>query len=196
MSKLLALLATVAPILLCLSACSATYVVRPITMEAVEQLKAEALNHSVVVDYTGGTRAKPAAASAPRPAVAQGEEIGSDKTVLRGVSLDWMTFGTPTDGYRRIASSRVQRIDVIDRGRGAINGLFYGLLSGVAAGVLVGAIAGSGDCTQTSNGYYTTTQCPSQSGSMMKFGLEGGLGAALVCTLMGAAFGYRTTFEF
>jgi hypothetical protein len=66
----------------------------------------------------------------------------------------------------------------------------------VAAGVLVGAIAGSGGCTQTNNGYYTTTQCPSLSGSMMKFGLVGGLGGALVGTLMGAAFGYRTTFEF
>ena len=122
MSKLLALLATVAPILLCLSACSATYVVRPITMEAVEQLKAEALNHSVVVDYTGGTRAKPAAASAPRPAVAQGEEIGSDKTVLRGVSLDWMTFGTPTDRcFRGGTGTEVGRVSVgaADSGAGA-----------------------------------------------------------------------------
>lgn len=196
MSKLRAPLATVALILGSFSACSTTHVVGPITVDAVEQLKAEALNNSVIVDYEGGTPAKPSAASAPRPAVAQGEEIRSAESVLTGVSLNWMTFGTATDGYQRIASSRVRRIRTTDNGRGAINGLFYGLLSGVAAGVLVGAVAGSGDCTQTNNGYYTTSQCPSQSGSMMKFGLVGGLGGALVGTLIGATFGYRTTFEF
>ncbi len=190
-------LASVAPILICLSACSTTHVVgRPLTADTVQHLRLEALNNPVTVDYAASGTTKVSPGTSPRPQPVESEQIRSARTVLAGVSLDWLTFGTAKDGYQRIASSRVRRISVSDHGRSAIDGLFYGLLSGVAAGVLVGAIAASGGCRQTSNGYFTTTKCPSKWSSMMGFGILGGLGGSLVGVLTGAAVGYRTTFVF
>jgi hypothetical protein len=191
------LLAKVALILVCQSACSTTNVVgQPLTVDAVQQLKLEVLNGPVIVDYAGGAATRVSAESLPRREPAGGEQLRSAHSVLAGASLDWLTFGTAVDGYQRIPSSRVRRLRINDHGRGAINGLFYGLLGGVAAGGLLGATVASGDCTQTNNGYYTTTKCPSRASAAMGFGILGGLGGGLVGVLVGAAFGYRTTFVF
>jgi hypothetical protein len=169
---------------------------QPLTVDAVEELKLDVLNSPVIVDYAGGASVRVSSESSPRREPAGEEQLRSAHSVLAGASLDWLTFGTAIDGYQRIPSSRVRRIRINDHGRGAINGFFYGMLGGAAAGVLVGAIAASGDCTQTSNGYYTTTKCPSKASSAMGFGILGGMGGGLVGVLVGAAYGYRTTFVF
>jgi hypothetical protein len=86
-------------LLVCLSACSTTHVVgQPITVEAVEQLKVEAVHSAVIVDYEAGIAPRRSSGNAPRSEPAQNEQIQSAHNVLTAVILEWMTFGTATDG--------------------------------------------------------------------------------------------------
>ncbi len=121
-------------------------------------------------------------------------KIGVDRT-------QWLELGQSTNAYvsKTVPTEALRQISVVDRGRGAVEGLGLGTLAGLATGALVGANVGS-SATQCGPGERQSTDPPPGTSTAVCFSMLGAIGGVIlgapVGLLLGALIGHRTTIQF
>jgi hypothetical protein len=100
----------------------------------------------------------------------------------------------PPDGAqprsRSLPTAAVQRITIVKRGQGALQGLGLGATIGLVGGAMLGALAASGQSSSSSSGI-----SPTGVGAVAG-GFLGALLGLPIGASVGAGLGQRTTFEF
>jgi hypothetical protein len=167
-------------------------VARPITQATLDQIKSEGLEQTTKVVFTAD---KGAAGSTEGDLHKTGgeQQLVSFEGVLVGAGWKALELRLDQDRHTRIPFADVQRIQIKDRKKGALEGLLIGMVGGIVAGAIVGAVSSTG-CEDGE--YYYQKHCPSASEKAFSFGLIGALVGGGAGLGIGIASGHRTVFVF
>ena len=149
---------------------------------SLEEINEALEGHSAKVFLVEGAQRPPLEASELK--------IGADRA-------QWLeSLPTGESRPQSVRTDAVRRIVVVNRVRGAAEGLVLGILAGLATGAITGAVIGSQTRSCGTGDNVSGQQCPIATAFLTIVGAVAGvISGAPIGTIIGVAFGHRTTVE-